>query len=80
MKVNLEKLSECEHEQIYKIIHKHTDHFTCSDSGVLISADNLPVECLDEIEKYINFCFAQKMMLDADEAHRTALFKTLRSE
>lgn len=80
MKDNLEKLSECEHEQIYKIVRKHTDQITCSESGVLVSAEILNNVCLTEIEKYIDFCFAQKKMLDDDEAHRNALYKSVHSE
>ena len=74
LKDNIEKLSDCEHEQVFKIIQKHTDKFTCSDSGVLVSADTLPIDCVTEIEKYIDFCIAQKHRLDADEAQRTALY------
>jgi hypothetical protein len=77
LKENIEKLSECEHEQVFKIIQKHSDQFTCSDSGVLVSAETLNDGCLTEIEKYISFCFAQKQRLDSDEAQRTALYKSV---
>lgn len=80
MKDNLEKLSECEHEQIYKIVRKYTDQVTCSETGVYVSAENLNSECINEIEKYISFCFAQQSMLDADEAHRSALYKSVHNE
>ena len=71
---DLEKLTECEHEQIYKIVREYTDQYTCSETGVFVSADTLPVECIDKIEKYIGFCFAQKQRLDDDEAKRQALY------
>ncbi len=77
LKDNLEKLSECEHEQVFKIINKFTDQYTCSESGVLVSADNLNLECIEEIQKYIDFCFAQKQRLDSDEAQRLALYKSV---
>ena len=77
LKNMIEKLSECEHEQIFKVIKKYTDQFTSSDSGILVSADNLTDDCIEEIEKYIDFCIAQKEMLDADEAHRIALYKSV---
>jgi len=79
LKDNIEKLSECEHEQVFKIINKFTDQYTCSETGVLVSVDNLNAECILEIEKYIDFCFAQKKRLDADEAQRIALYKTFHS-
>ena len=74
---NLERLSECEHEQIFKIVQEFTDQFTCAESGVLVSSDNVNPECLSKIEKYIDFCFEQKKMLDADDAQRAALFKSV---
>lgn len=77
LKEKIDSLSECEHEQIFNIIRKHIKKFTCSDSGILISADTLPDECISEIEKYIDFCFAQQKRLDADEARRTELYKSL---
>jgi hypothetical protein len=79
LKNNLEKLSECEHEQVFKIINKFTDQYTCSETGVLVSADSLNQECVEEIQKYIDFCFAQKERLDTDEAQRIALYKTFHS-
>lgn len=79
LKENLDKLSECEHEQIFAIVQRFTEQFTCSESGVYVSADNLNDECLSEIEKYINFCNAQKQRLDADEAKRLALYKSVHS-
>lgn len=77
LKNNLEKLSECEHEQVFKIINKFTDQYTCSETGVLVSADNLNDECIEEIQKYIDFCFAQKERLEVDEAQRLALYKSV---
>lgn len=79
MKESLDALSSCEHEQIYKIIRSHTDSVTCSDSGVLVSADVLSDECFEKLEKYIDFCFVQKKRLDADEATRSALYKSVHS-
>ena len=80
LKETLERLSDCEHEQIYKIIRVYTDNVTCSETGVLVSAEILGEECFDKIEKYIDFCFAQKKRLDADEAQRSALYKMLHNE
>lgn len=77
LKENIEKLSECEHEQIYKIIRDYTTQYTCSESGVLVSADNLNDDCVSKIEEYISFCFAQQKRLDADEAKRVALYKSM---
>ncbi len=79
LKESLDKLSECEHEQIFAIVQRFTEQFTCSEAGVYVSADNLNEECITEIEKYIDFCTAQKQRLDADEAKRLALYKSVHS-
>lgn len=79
LKESLDKLSECEHEQIFAIVQRFTEQFTCSESGVYVSADSLNEECISEIEKYIDFCIAQKQRLDADEAKRLALYKSVHS-
>ena len=77
MKDRIERLSECEHEQIFRIICKFTDQYTNSESGILVSSENLTEECLSEIEKYIDFCLEQKRRLDEDEAQRNALYKSV---
>lgn len=77
LKDKIEKLSECEHEQIFKIIKQHTNQYTTSKSGILVSADNLSTACIEKIESYIDFCIAQQERLDEDEAKRTALFKSM---
>jgi hypothetical protein len=76
----LDRLSDCEHEQIYKIIRDYTDNVTFSETGVLVSADILSENCFDRIEQYINFCVAQRQRLDADDAKRRALYKMIHSE
>jgi len=80
LKDDLGKLSECEHEQIYRIIREYTDQITCAESGVYVSADTLPLACFDKIEQYVQFCFAQKQRLDADEAKRQALYKMVHDD
>lgn len=59
-------MDSSEHEQVYSIVKKYTDQFTKTQNGVLVSADNLTNECLDEIEKYITFCIDQKKRMDED--------------
>lgn len=79
LKESLDKLSECEHEQIFAIVRKYTEQFTCSETGVYVSAENVNEACMTEIEKYIDFCNAQKRRLDADEAKRLELYKSVHS-
>ena len=80
LKENLEKLSDCEHEQIYKIIREYTDQVTYAETGVFVSADAIGEECFEKIEEYVDFCFAQKKRLDADEMKRTQVYKMMHTE
>lgn len=67
----LERLEQNEHEQIFKIVRKYTDEYTRSDTGVYVSSKNLPAECLDEMERYITFCFDQRAHLEAGDVDRS---------
>jgi hypothetical protein len=80
LKDNLEQLTQCEHEQIFKLIRDITQHFTCSESGVFVSADVIPDECFSKIEEYIAFCFEQKKHLKAGEVKREEYTRMLKPQ
>jgi hypothetical protein len=67
----LERLEQNEHEQIFKIVRKYTGEYTRSDTGVYVSSKNLPQACLDEMERYITFCFDQRAHLEAGDVDRS---------
>jgi hypothetical protein len=64
LKENLDKLDPEEHEQIFGIIQRYTDSFTRTQSGVLVSTDNLPDECLQEIERMVIFYLDQRKRME----------------
>jgi hypothetical protein len=64
LKENLDKLDPEEHEQIFGIIQRYTDVFTRTQSGVLVSTDNLPDECLQEIERMVIFYLDQRKRME----------------
>lgn len=66
MKEQLDHMESNEHNQVFKIVQKYTDQYTKTQTGVLISTDNLNDECLNEIDKYINFCIDQKKRMEDD--------------
>ena len=66
LKDQLDKMEENEHKQVFTIIKKYTDQFTKTQSGVLVSTNNLNDECLMEIDKYITFCLDQRKRMDDD--------------
>lgn len=66
LKDQLDRMDANEHTQVFNIIKKYTDQFTKTQSGVLISTDQLNDECLSEIEHYITFRNDQKKQMEED--------------
>ena len=64
LKENLDKLDAEEHAQIFNIIKKYTDSFTKTQTGVLISSDNLSDECLVEMEQMVKYYLDQRKSID----------------
>ena len=69
----MEKLEPEEHAQLFGIIKRYTEQYTKTQTGVLVSSDNLPDECLLEMEKMVTFYFDQRKRMDADTIERKAL-------
>lgn len=66
----IDKLDTHEHAQIFSIVKKYTQSFTKTQAGVLVSTDNLPEECMAEIQKLVIFYMDQRKRMDADAAER----------
>lgn len=63
LKENLEKLEADEHAQIFAIIQRYTQEYTRTASGAFVSSDNLPDDCLFEIEKMVKYYLDQRKSL-----------------
>ena len=70
MKAQIDSLETNEHQQLYTIIQRYTDTFTKTLNGVFISTENLSPECLEEIEKYIQFCTDQHKRMEEETRRR----------
>lgn len=70
LKQRLDQLDPNEHEQLFAIIQKYTREYTRSDTGVYVSSDKLPKECITEMEQHVNFCFDQRKDLEAATVER----------
>ena len=70
MKDQLDLMDSNQHTQIFNIIKKYTNTFTKTQSGILVSTDNLSSECLEEINNYINFSIDQKKRIEEDAKTR----------
>lgn len=66
MKEQLDKLEANEHKQIFDIVKKHTEQYTKTQTGILVSTNMLNDECLNEIQTYINFCLDQRKRMEED--------------
>jgi hypothetical protein len=70
LKDAIDKLEANEHTQIFSIIKRYTSSFTRTQNEVLVSTNNIPDECLKEIDTYINFCIDQKRRMEEDSKTR----------
>jgi len=66
MKGQIDKLDTNEHTQIHNIIQTYAVNITKSPTGIFVSSEHLPQECLQEMEKYVLFCIDQKARMDED--------------
>lgn len=64
LKENLDRLDAEEHAQVFQLIKKYTDTFTKTQTGVLISSEVLPDECLLEMETMVNYYLDQRKTMD----------------
>jgi hypothetical protein len=73
LKEQIEKLDPQEHAQIFAIIKKYTDSYTKTQTGVLVSSETLPDDCIKEMETMVTFYLDQRKRMDSDAADRKAL-------
>lgn len=73
LKEKLEKLDAQEHEQLFAIIKRYTSQFTKTQTGVLVSSDVLPDECLREMDRMVAFYMDQRKRMEVDAAERKTL-------
>jgi hypothetical protein len=66
LKETLEKLDPEEHEQVFGIIKRYTSDYTRTQSGVFVSSDVLPDQCLIEMEALVAYFLDQRKRMDAE--------------
>jgi hypothetical protein len=70
MKAQIDSLEAADHKQLYDIISQFTQNFTKTSNGVFVSSENLSQECLEQIEKHIQFCSDQHKRMEDDLKQR----------
>jgi hypothetical protein len=66
LKEQIDKLEQNEHKQIYNIMKKNELQVTKTQNGVLVSADSLNDDTLQEVERYVLFCIDQRKRMEED--------------
>lgn len=69
LKEKVDKLDVNEHRQIYNIIKRFNTkeiQTTKTQQGILVIADTLDKDTVDEIERYVHFCIDQRRRMDDD--------------
>lgn len=66
LKEQIDKLEQNEHKQIYNIMKRGELQVTKTQNGVLVSADSLNDETLEEVERYVLFCIDQRKRMEED--------------
>lgn len=69
LKEQIDKLDVNEHRQIYNIIKQYNKtqvQTTKTQQGILITADMLDGDAVNEIERYVHFCIDQRKRMDTD--------------
>lgn len=67
LKETLEKLDPQEHSEVFKILKRYTTEYTRTETGVLVSSDVLPDQCLQEMETLVAYFLDQRKRLDTDQ-------------
>jgi hypothetical protein len=70
LKEKIETLDAQEHAQLFAIVKRYTDSYTKTQSGVLVSSDSLPDECLLELERMVLYFLDQRKRMEADALER----------
>ena len=72
---HLDLLDSHEHAQIFAVIKHHTESFTRTQTGVLVSSEVLSDTCMLEMEKMVAFYLDQRKRMDADDVARKTMVK-----
>lgn len=80
LREKIDRLDPQEHAQLFEVIKRYTDKFTTTQTGVLLSSDTLPVECLRELDQMVSFYADQRKRMDADTLERKALTRQAKTD
>jgi hypothetical protein len=73
LRERIDGLDAQEHAQLFEVLKRYTDKYTKTQTGVLVSSDALPPECLRELETLVSFYADQRKRMESDTLERKAL-------
>jgi hypothetical protein len=73
LRERIDGLDAQEHAQLFEVLKRYTDKYTKTQTGVLVSSDALPLECLQELETLVSFYADQRKRMESDTLERKAL-------
>lgn len=73
LKEKVERLDPEEHQQIFELIKRYTEEYTMTQTGALVSSENLTDECLLEIEKMVFYYNDQRKRMEVESAERKTM-------
>jgi hypothetical protein len=80
LREKIDGLDPQEHAQLFEVIKRYTDRYTTTQSGVLVSSEFLPGECLQELSTMVSFYSDQRKRMDVDTLERKALTRQSKTD
>jgi phage terminase Nu1 subunit (DNA packaging protein) len=80
LRERIEGLDSHEHAQLFEVLKRYTDKYTKTQTGVLVSSDNLPQECLRELDILVSFYADQRKRMESDTLERKALSRQTKTD
>lgn len=80
LRERIESLDPQEHAQLFEVIKRHTEKYTKTQMGVLLSSDCLSAACLQELSTMVSFYVDQRKRMESDTLERKALSRQSKTD
>lgn len=80
LRERIDTLDPQEHAQLFDVIRRHTDTYTKTQAGVLVSSDMLSAACLRELDTLVSFYLDQRKRMERDTLERKALSRQAKTD
>ena len=80
LRERIDVLDPQEHAQLFEVLKRHTEKYTKTQTGVLVSSDNLPPACLQELDQLVSFYTDQRKQMESDTLERKALSRQVKTD